>query len=185
LPNSQGFQCAPYNISLCSSSNTHPYPLNEITPCFLTTTISVFLMMSSNSSPPPFHPWSPVGDDLANQFLQVRLAELMAESSPTPTPSVVPPPAPSGWQTVTFSSQPLEFSNPATGFQGGSLSQAPSSPRVSLGNATPHTMNPCNVPLGVKPVGNWSLSGNVELSVFNILNIFCWRWFLSTNQLKA
>jgi hypothetical protein len=37
----------------------------------------------------------------------------------------------------------------------------------------------------VKQVGKWSLSWNAELSVFDILNIFCQRWFLSTNQLKT
>jgi hypothetical protein len=37
----------------------------------------------------------------------------------------------------------------------------------------------------VKPVGKWSLSGNTELSVFDILNIFHCQWFLSTNHLKA
>jgi hypothetical protein len=46
-------------------------------------------------------------------------------------------------------------------------------------------VNPCNILLGVKPVGKQSLSGNAELSMFDILNIFCWQWFLSTNQLKA
>jgi hypothetical protein len=86
---------------------------------------------------------------------------------------------------VALSSQPPEFSNPVTGFQGGSLSQAPSSPRVSLGNATPHAVDPCDVPLGVKPVGKQSLSGNAELSIFNILNIFHQQWFLSIDCLKA
>jgi hypothetical protein len=37
----------------------------------------------------------------------------------------------------------------------------------------------------VKLVGKWSLSRNVELSIFDILNIFHQQWFLSTNQLKA
>jgi hypothetical protein len=37
----------------------------------------------------------------------------------------------------------------------------------------------------MKPVGKWSLSGNVELSVFNILNIFHHQWFLSIDHLRA
>jgi hypothetical protein len=37
----------------------------------------------------------------------------------------------------------------------------------------------------VKPVGKQFLSGNVELFVFDILNIFHWQWFLSINFLKT
>jgi hypothetical protein len=144
-----------------------------IASCFLTSTISAFPTMPFNSSPSPSYLMSPVSDDLADQMMKVRLVQIVAESSPLPTPSVVPPPAPSGWGTITFSSQPLEFSNPAQGFQGGSFSLAPSSSRVSLNNATPHAVDPCNVPLGVKQVGKQSLSGNAELSIFDILNIFC------------
>jgi hypothetical protein len=55
----------------------------------------------------------------------------------------------------------------------------------TLDGATPYTIDPCNVPLGVKLVERWSLSGNTELSVFDILNIFCHWWFLSTSHLKA
>jgi hypothetical protein len=46
-------------------------------------------------------------------------------------------------------------------------------------------MDPCNIPLRVKPMGKWSLSGNVELSVFDILNTFCWQWYLSIDLLRA
>jgi hypothetical protein len=37
----------------------------------------------------------------------------------------------------------------------------------------------------VKPVGKCSLSGNPELSMFNILNIFHHWWFLSIDHLRA
>jgi hypothetical protein len=151
---------------------TITYP--TIASCFLTTTISDFPMMSSNSSPSSSPSMSPASDDLTDKFLRERLVVLMAESSLPPTPSVAPPPAPMGWWTVAFSSQPLEFSNPTAGFQGGSLPQVHSSPRVSLGDVTPHAVDPCNVPLRVKLVGKQSLSRNAELSIFDILNIFHW-----------
>jgi hypothetical protein len=46
-------------------------------------------------------------------------------------------------------------------------------------------VDPCDVPLEVKPVGKQSLSGNVELSVFDILNIFHRQWYLSIDLLRA
>jgi hypothetical protein len=120
--------------------------------CFLllTTIISVFLMMSFNTSPPHSHSPSPA-DALTSQMMEVRLAEIQAGFSPPHTPSVSPPPAPVGGQIVAISSQPPEF--PTTGFQGGSFAKAPSSSRVTLDDATPHTMDPCDVPLGVKCYG--------------------------------
>jgi hypothetical protein len=139
--------------------------------CFLTTTISDFLTMSYNPSPSPPHSLTPVNDDFGNRMMRMRLAEIVADFSPPPTPSVPNPPALTGRQTVAFNSQPPEFSNPGSGFQGGSLPHTHSPPRVSLGENTP-TVNPCDIPLGVMPVGKQSLSGNVELSIFNILNIF-------------
>jgi hypothetical protein len=149
---------------------------------FLTTTIAVF-MMSYNPSPSPPCSLTPVGDDLANQMMRVRLAEIWEHFSPPSTPTVDPLPAPTGKKIVAFLSQPPEF--PTLGFQGGSFSLGPSSPRVSLGGVTPHSIDPCDVPLGVKPVGKCSLSGNAELSMFDILNIFCCWWFLSINHLRA
>jgi hypothetical protein len=157
----------------------------NIASCFFTITIIVFPMMSFNSSPSPSHSSTPTGDDLTDQMLKARLAEIVAELSSPPTPSVSSPPASPGRQKVAFSSQPPEFLNPAQGFQGGFLSQAPSSSRVPLDDVTPYTVNPCDVPLGVKQVGKWFLSGNVELSIFNILNIFHQHWFLSANHLRA
>jgi hypothetical protein len=78
-------------------------------------------MMSSNLSLSPSCSLTLVSDDLADQFMKARIVELTLESSHPPTPSLVPPPAPKGWWTVTFSSQPLELLNPVAGFQGGSL----------------------------------------------------------------
>jgi hypothetical protein len=162
-------------------------PINEkgpIASCFLSTIISVFPTMSSNPSPSPSHSLTPIGDDLTDRVMRVRLVEMQVKYSPPPTPLEDPPP-PKGRQNVAFSSQPLEFSNPAQVFQGGSLSQAHSSSRVSLDDVTPHTVDPHDVPLRVKPVGKWSLSGNAELSVFDILNIFHQQWFLSIDFLKT
>jgi hypothetical protein len=142
-------------------------------------------MMSHNPSPSPLCSLTPLSDDLAEQMMRARLAEIQGMYSSPPTPSVKLPPAPPGKWNVTFPSQPPEFLDPASGFQGGSLAQSLSSPRAPLGDATPHAVDPCNVPLGVKPVGKQSLSGNAELSMFDILNIFCHWWFLSINHLKA
>jgi hypothetical protein len=110
-------------------------------------------MMFFNPSPFSSHSLTLVGDDLTDQMMRARLVEIGADLSPPPTPSVNPLPAPMGRWTVAFSSQPLEFSGPLAGFQGGSLLQAQSFPRVSLGNVTPHAMDPYNVPLRVKLVG--------------------------------
>jgi hypothetical protein len=140
--------------------------------------------MSSKPSPSLPHSPSPAGNDFADWMMRTRLVEIQAEFSSPPTPSVNLPPAPTGRQMVAFS-QPPEFSNPAEGFQGGPIPQAHSSSRVSQDDATPHTIDPCKVPLGVKPVAKWSLSGDVELSMFDILNIFHWWWFLSISHLRA
>jgi hypothetical protein len=47
------------------------------------------------------------------------------------------------------------------------------------------SLDPCDVPLGVKPVGKRTIPGNSELSVFDILNIFHHQWFLSVDHLRA
>jgi predicted Zn-ribbon and HTH transcriptional regulator len=39
--------------------------------------------------------------------------------------------------------------------------------------------------LGAKLVGKRTIPGNLELSIFNILNIFCHHWFLSVDHLRA
>jgi hypothetical protein len=118
-------------------------------------------------------------------MLRAGLAKIVEEFTPPFTPVVTPPLASSSqWTMACFFASP-EFSNPVEGFQGGPLSLAPSSPKVSLGNATPCAMIPYDVPLRVKQVGKQSLSGNAKLSVFDILKIFHQCWLLSTNQLEA
>jgi hypothetical protein len=59
----------------------------------------------------------------------------------------------------------------------------PAAAGVAGGAAPP--LSPCDVPLGVKLVGKRSIPGNSELSIFDILNIFCRRWFLSVDHLRA
>jgi hypothetical protein len=59
----------------------------------------------------------------------------------------------------------------------------PTAAIVVSGVAPP--LSPCNIPLGAKPVGKRTIPGNSELSVFNILNIFCHHWFLSVDHLRA
>jgi hypothetical protein len=50
--------------------------------------------------------------------------------------------------------------------------------------ATP-SLNPCDVPLRVKPVEKRTIPGSSELSIFDILNIFHHQWFLSVDHLRA
>jgi hypothetical protein len=52
------------------------------------------------------------------------------------------------------------------------------------GGVTP-SVSPCDDPLGVKPVGHRTIPRNLELSIFDILNIFHHRWFLSVDHLRA
>jgi hypothetical protein len=59
----------------------------------------------------------------------------------------------------------------------------PTTTMVASGATT--SLDPCDVPLGVKPVGKRTISGNSELSIFNILNIFHHQWFLSVDHLRA
>jgi hypothetical protein len=59
----------------------------------------------------------------------------------------------------------------------------PTAAPVASGVTPP--LSPCNVPLGAKPVGKRTIPGILELSVFNILNIFCCQWFLSVDHLRA
>jgi hypothetical protein len=54
-----------------------------------------------------------------------------------------------------------------------------------LASGAQQPVDPCNIPLGAKQVGKRSLSGNVDLSVFDILNTFCCHWFLSMDHLRA
>jgi hypothetical protein len=139
--------------------------------------------MSSTPSSPPSCSLTPTGDDLATQMMKARLMEIHEEFNPPPS-SQEAPPAPKGRRLVAFRSQPLEFSVPGSGFQGGSFTQSLSPPSIPPGEDPP-TVDPCDVPLGVKPVGKRSLSGNAELSVFDILNIFHQRWYLSIDLLRA
>jgi hypothetical protein len=180
------------NLAFLSASTTSSddgilvfVKLSESIPLLVSYHHHRFYPMSFIPSRAPSRSPSPAGDDLADRMLRARLAEMQARHSNPPTPSVSPPPASPGRWTVAFSSQPPEFSSPGPGFQGGSISQAQSSPRVFLGDATPCPVDPCDVPLGVKPVGKRSLSGMSELSVFDILNIFRRRWFLSIDHLRA
>jgi hypothetical protein len=59
----------------------------------------------------------------------------------------------------------------------------PTEPTLASGAQQP--VDPCNSPLGAKQVGERSLSGNVDLSMFDILNTFHHHWFLSVDHLRA
>jgi hypothetical protein len=61
----------------------------------------------------------------------------------------------------------------------------PTPAKPSLAGGAQQPIDPCNVPLGAKQVGKRSLSGNVGLSIFDILNTFHCCWFLSVDHLRA
>jgi hypothetical protein len=78
-----------------------------------------------------------------------------------------------------FSILPQVFNEPPST----TLTPTPAAATVAGGAAL--SVSPCNIPLGVKLVGNRTIPGNSELSIFDILNIFCCCWFLSVDHLRA
>jgi hypothetical protein len=56
---------------------------------------------------------------------------------------------------------------------------------TALASGATHSLDPCDVPLRVKQVRKRSIPGNLELSIFDILNIFHCQWFLSLDHLRA
>ena len=118
------------------------------TSCALTPIIVNFPMMFSKSSPSSPHFLTPTSDDLAARMLRAGLAELEAEITPPIHSHCGPSTGPTSQQTMASLFKPLEFLMPAEGFQGGSIAQAPSSPKVPLSNATPALSTPMTYPLG-------------------------------------
>jgi hypothetical protein len=88
---------------------------------------------------------------------------------------------PSGLEHLApeFSILPQVFNEPSSS----APPPTPAAPVVA--DAVAPSVSPCNIPLGVKLVGHRSIPGNLELSIFDILNIFCRRWFLSVDHLRA
>jgi hypothetical protein len=76
-----------------------------------------------------------------------------------------------------FSILPQVFNEPP------SLAPTSTPTTVSAAGGAAPPLSPCDVPLGAKPVGKRTIPGNLELSVFDILNIFCCHWFLSVDTL--
>jgi predicted Zn-ribbon and HTH transcriptional regulator len=141
--------------------------------------------MSSHSTPRPSSPSEllPVEARLALLSLEPVITSLPPTST---APSAVESPGFASRRLASFFHKPPEFSTPAQGFQGGSLTPPPPPPsRPPALTGGPSPVDPCDVPLGVKPVGKRTLSGNAELSVFDILNTFRRRWFLSIDNLRA
>jgi hypothetical protein len=78
-----------------------------------------------------------------------------------------------------FSILPQVFNEPP------SLAPTPTPAARTAAGGAALPLSPCNVPLGVKPVGKRTIPGNSELSVFDILNISYHHWFLSVDHLRA
>jgi hypothetical protein len=78
-----------------------------------------------------------------------------------------------------------EFSIPTWVFKEPTVTLPSPTPTKPLAGGAQQPIDPCNVPLGVKQVGKRSLSGNVDLSMFDILNSFHHHWFLSVDHLRA
>jgi hypothetical protein len=78
-----------------------------------------------------------------------------------------------------------EFSIPTQVFKEPTVTLPSPTPAKPLAGGAQQLIDPCNVPLGAKQVGKRSLSRNLDLSVFDILNSFHCHWFLSMNHLRA
>jgi hypothetical protein len=78
-----------------------------------------------------------------------------------------------------------EFSIPTWVFKEPTVILPSPTPAKPLASGAQQPIDPCNIPLGAKQVGKRSLSGNLDLSVFDILNSFHHHWFLSMDYLRA
>jgi hypothetical protein len=158
-----------------------------IASCFLTTTIAVFPMM----------PYPPITsndaylqalEDLDSGNVEARDAVLayrqalsgtMDLDEPT-SPVESPPPS---WHQDPLPTHPQEFSPPRV-FNEAPLSPLTPTDMPSTRGATP-TLDPSQVPIGSKLAKKRTLPGHAELSVFDILNTFRCRWFVSTDHLRT
>jgi hypothetical protein len=153
----------------------------------LTTTIADFLTMHFHPSRSP-SPLSASEDP--DTFLEERMRQRLAEMSTRdiePTTSTRTSQAarglsrPGGLERLApeFSILPQVFNEPP------STAPPPTPAAPVVASTAAPSLSPCDVPLGAKPVGNRTIPGMLELSIFNILNIFCHRWFLSVDHLRA
>jgi hypothetical protein len=118
--------------------------------------------------------------------MRAQLAELSTEDTDFTNPHVTSQ-APQGTGhpgalehlAQEFSILPQVFNEPS------STSLTPTPTAVPVAGGVASSISPCDVPLGAKPVGNRTIPGSLELSVFDILNIFCRCWFLSVDHLRA
>ncbi|KAH9979558.1 hypothetical protein BGW80DRAFT_1248867 [Lactifluus volemus] len=114
---------------------------------------------------------------------------------PPPSLSVAPPqPLTGAWLPLKPLSRPQdeigpsnshEFS-PSQVFTKTPISQPIQTPALDMlaGRAEP-SLKPCYFPPGKRLVKKKALSGDDELSVFDILNTFHHHWFLSVDNLRA
>jgi hypothetical protein len=56
---------------------------------------------------------------------------------------------------------------------------------TTMASGATTSLDPCDMPLGVNQVGKRTIPRSLELSIFDILNIFYHQWFLSVDHLRA
>jgi hypothetical protein len=152
-----------------------------------------FHMMSHYSSPSPSNLVPQALSDAFNeQETRAQFAELgldWGSGDEAPPQEEAHQPVPLGTSGLLSSraaqATALEFSIPTQVFKEPTVTLPSPTPTKPLASKAQQPIDPCNVPLGVKQVGKRSLSGNLDLSVFDILNSFHCHWFLSMDHLRA
>jgi hypothetical protein len=159
----------------------------------LTTIIITFHMMSHSSSPFSTNlVFQTLSEVHLKQEMRAQFAVLGLAWDPKEDVTPLIQRAPQALPTLSLLGTPavqvlaLEFSIPTGVFKEPTVtSPTPTPVKSPLAGGAQQAIDPCNVPLGVKQVGKRSLSGNADLSMFDILNTFHHCWFLSVDHLRA
>jgi hypothetical protein len=159
----------------------------------LTTTITIFHMMSHYSSPSPSNLDPQASSDAFSEqemrawFTKLGLDWGSGDEAPLEERACQPSPVGVTGLLSSMAAQAiaLEFSIPTQVFKEPTVTLPSPTPAKPLAGGAQQPIDPCNIPLGVKQVGKRSLSGNLNLSVFDILSSFHCCWFLSVNHLRA
>jgi hypothetical protein len=170
------FSCCPHPITLSVSTAIHSFLVSYSHHQFFT--------MSSKSSPCPSSPMDADAEAWLQDHMHQRFAEITMDFEPT-VPSTDPP------QPL----QPQEEAGPSNSpeflpqvFMGTpiSLPTIPQTPAMdTLARGAETIPLPRHFPPGAKLAKKQALSKHTDLSVFDILNIFQCRWFLSVGHLQA
>jgi hypothetical protein len=159
-----------------------------------------FFMMSSTSTP---HPLCPM--DTANNWLEAHMHEQMAEISmdiEPPIPSMDPPQlsqlqdeagpsnSPKFYWTLVFMGTPISQPTPPgpTTTHIVNVDGLVTTQMLTMGTLASRAGTPPSphfFPPGEKLAKKKALPENMDLSMFDILNIFWCHWFLSLDHLRA